>query len=75
MLGLGRIIAINDPILLEHVLKTNFENYEKGYIINSTMSQVLGNGMEATPCMQIEEKQQRHSSIDKNSLLIPLAVV
>ncbi|KAG0318546.1 hypothetical protein BGZ99_005602 [Dissophora globulifera] len=45
MLGLGRIIAINDPILLEHILKTNFENYEKGYILNSTMSQVLGNGI------------------------------
>ncbi|KAI1302162.1 hypothetical protein EDD11_005653 [Mortierella claussenii] len=45
MLGLGRVIAINDPVLLEHILKTNFENYEKGYILNSTMAQVLGNGI------------------------------
>ncbi|KAG0367368.1 hypothetical protein BGZ54_003968 [Gamsiella multidivaricata] len=45
LLGLGRVIAINDPVLLEHILKTNFENYEKGYILNSTMSQVLGNGI------------------------------
>lgn len=44
MLGLGRVIAINDPVLLEHILKTNFENYEKGYILNSTLAQVLGNG-------------------------------
>ncbi len=44
MLGLGRVIAINNPVLLEHILKTNFENYEKGYILNSTMSQILGNG-------------------------------
>ncbi|KAF9430963.1 hypothetical protein BGZ94_001307 [Podila epigama] len=45
MLGLGRIIVINDPVLLEHILKTNFENYEKGYILNSTLAQVLGNGI------------------------------
>ncbi|KAF9373052.1 hypothetical protein CPC16_002059 [Podila verticillata] len=45
LLGLGRIIAINNPVLLEHILKTNFENYEKGYILNSTLSQVLGNGI------------------------------
>ncbi|GJJ73497.1 hypothetical protein EMPS_05855 [Entomortierella parvispora] len=45
MLGLGRIIAINDPVLLEHILKTNFENYEKGYILNSILSQILGNGI------------------------------
>ncbi|KAG0038763.1 hypothetical protein BGZ82_010919 [Podila clonocystis] len=45
LLGLGRVIAINDPVLLEHILKTNFENYEKGYILNSTLAQVLGNGI------------------------------
>ncbi|KAF9584757.1 hypothetical protein BGW38_005284 [Lunasporangiospora selenospora] len=45
ILGLGQIIAINDNILLEHILKTNFENYEKGFIINSLLSQVLGNGI------------------------------
>ncbi|KAH7047799.1 cytochrome P450 [Linnemannia elongata] len=45
VLGLGRVIAINDPVNLEHIMKTNFENYEKGYILNSTMSQVLGNGI------------------------------
>ncbi|KAI8345089.1 putative P450 oxidoreductase, partial [Mortierella sp. GBAus27b] len=45
IVGLGRVIAINDPVLLEHIMKTNFENYEKGYILNSTMSQVLGNGI------------------------------
>ena len=44
MFGLGRVIAINDPVLLEHILKTNFENYEKGYILNSTLSKILGNG-------------------------------
>ncbi|KAF9142271.1 hypothetical protein BGX30_002979 [Mortierella sp. GBA39] len=45
VLGLGRVIAINDPVNLEHIMKTNFENYEKGYILNSTMSQILGNGI------------------------------
>ncbi|KAG0335034.1 hypothetical protein BG004_000166, partial [Podila humilis] len=40
-----RVITINNHILLEHILKTNFENYEKGYILNSTLSQVLGNGI------------------------------
>ncbi|KAG0048498.1 hypothetical protein BGZ83_006561 [Gryganskiella cystojenkinii] len=45
MLGLGQVIAINDPVLLEHILKTNFENYEKGYILNSTLAQILGNGI------------------------------
>ncbi|KAF9085623.1 hypothetical protein BGX23_009509 [Mortierella sp. AD031] len=45
ILGLGRVIAINDPVNLEHILKTNFENYEKGYILNSTLAQVLGNGI------------------------------
>ncbi|ORY95137.1 putative P450 oxidoreductase [Lobosporangium transversale] len=42
---MGRVIAINDPVLLEHIMKTNFENYEKGDIQNSNMSQVLGNGI------------------------------
>ncbi|KAF9177243.1 hypothetical protein BGZ51_007511 [Haplosporangium sp. Z 767] len=45
ILGLGRVTAINNPVLLEHILKTRFENYEKGYILNSVMAQVLGNGI------------------------------
>ncbi|KAF9926716.1 hypothetical protein FBU30_003748 [Linnemannia zychae] len=45
ILGMGQVIAINDPVNLEHIMKTNFENYEKGYILNSTMSQILGNGI------------------------------
>ncbi|KAF9974880.1 hypothetical protein BGZ73_001620 [Actinomortierella ambigua] len=45
ILGLGQIIAINEPVCLEHVLKTNFENYEKGAILNTVMRQVLGDGI------------------------------
>ncbi|KAF9115735.1 hypothetical protein BGX27_006682 [Mortierella sp. AM989] len=45
ILGLGRIIGINNPELLEHVLKTNFENYEKGPVINENLRQALGDGI------------------------------
>ncbi|KAG0261355.1 hypothetical protein BG011_001068 [Mortierella polycephala] len=45
ILGLGRVTAINNPVLLEHILKTRFDNYEKGYILNSVLAQVLGNGI------------------------------
>ncbi|KAF9160853.1 hypothetical protein DFQ26_005127 [Actinomortierella ambigua] len=45
ILGLGHVIAINEPVCLEHVLKTNFENYEKGVILNTVLRQVLGDGI------------------------------
>ncbi|KAG0228350.1 hypothetical protein BGW41_003449 [Actinomortierella wolfii] len=45
IVGLGQVIAINEPVCLEHVLKTNFENYEKGAILNTVLRQVLGDGI------------------------------
>ncbi|KAF9170557.1 hypothetical protein BGX21_009286 [Mortierella sp. AD011] len=45
ILGLGRIIGINSPEMIEHILKNNFENYEKGPVINENLRQALGNGI------------------------------
>ena len=39
------IILINDPKLIEHVLKTNFTTYEKGQYCHSRMFDVLGDGI------------------------------
>ncbi|CAG8561406.1 4604_t:CDS:2 [Funneliformis mosseae] len=43
--GLGRIITINNPECIEHVLKTNFENYHKSPILQSILYDVLGDGI------------------------------
>lgn len=42
---LGRIIQFKDPAVLEHVLKTNFWAYEKGPLIQETLSDLLGLGI------------------------------
>ncbi|KAG0216091.1 hypothetical protein BGX28_005986 [Mortierella sp. GBA30] len=43
--GLGRTIMVNDPAVLEHVLKTNFWAYEKGPIVQESMEDLLGAGI------------------------------
>ncbi|KAF9965337.1 hypothetical protein BGZ70_005027 [Mortierella alpina] len=45
MTGLGRTIMVNDPAVLEHVLKTNFWAYEKGPVLRESMEDLLGNGI------------------------------
>ncbi|KAF9092869.1 Protein kinase alk2 [Mortierella sp. AD031] len=42
---LGRIIQFKDPAVLEHVLKTNFWAYEKGPLLQETLSDLLGLGI------------------------------
>ena len=37
--------VVNTPALVEHVLKTNFECYEKGSIWKSRLQEILGNGI------------------------------
>ncbi|KAI8603237.1 hypothetical protein EDD21DRAFT_43084 [Dissophora ornata] len=69
VLGLGRVIAINNPELLEYILKTNFENYEKGYILNSTLSQVLGNGIFNSDGVKSECSRRRSRVEYSNSAL------
>ncbi|KAF9916317.1 hypothetical protein BX616_004069 [Lobosporangium transversale] len=44
----GQIIIINRPELMEHILKTNFDNYVKGNIFRWLLSDVLGNGIFVT---------------------------
>ncbi|KAF9088936.1 hypothetical protein BGX27_002594 [Mortierella sp. AM989] len=41
----GRMIAINNPELLQHVLKTNFYNYIKGEDYLNDVKDLLGNGI------------------------------
>ncbi|KAG0216092.1 hypothetical protein BGX28_005987 [Mortierella sp. GBA30] len=42
---LGRVIQFCDPDVLEHVLKTNFWAYEKGPVVQETLSDLLGLGI------------------------------
>ncbi|KAG0305905.1 hypothetical protein BGZ98_003310 [Dissophora globulifera] len=42
---LGRVIQFSDPDVLEHVLKTNFWAYEKGPLVQETLSDLLGTGI------------------------------
>ncbi|KAF9938009.1 hypothetical protein BGZ67_000648 [Mortierella alpina] len=43
--GRGRFIMINSPALIEHVLKSNFNNYYKGAIFSDPVSDLLGKGI------------------------------
>ena len=45
MVGLGRAIMVNDPQVLEHVLKTNFWAYEKGPTVRESLEDLLGAGI------------------------------
>ncbi|KAF9921507.1 hypothetical protein FBU30_008446 [Linnemannia zychae] len=45
MPGIGRSIMVNNPDVLEHVLKTNFWAFEKGPILQDLMSDLLGQGI------------------------------
>lgn len=45
MPGLGRTIMVNDPAVLEHVLKTNFWAYEKGPVLRDSLEDLLGGGI------------------------------
>ncbi|KAG0266005.1 hypothetical protein BG011_003655 [Mortierella polycephala] len=42
---LGRVIQFTDPDVLEHVLKSNFWAYEKGPLLQQTLSDLLGKGI------------------------------
>ncbi|KAF9342998.1 hypothetical protein BGX26_006459, partial [Mortierella sp. AD094] len=41
----GRLIAINNPELIEHILKTNFNNYIKGEVFSKQVIDMLGGGI------------------------------
>ncbi|KAF9095076.1 hypothetical protein BGX27_001323, partial [Mortierella sp. AM989] len=43
--GLGRMVQIDTPENLEHVLKTNFASYSKGPQYNAILKQTLGHGI------------------------------
>ncbi|KAF8986427.1 hypothetical protein BGZ46_003534 [Entomortierella lignicola] len=43
--GLGRAFMVNDPDVLEHVLKTNFWAYEKGPNLRDSLEDLLGTGI------------------------------
>ncbi|KAF9582057.1 hypothetical protein BGW38_000714 [Lunasporangiospora selenospora] len=42
---MGRFIIINNPELMEHILKTNFDNYVKGSVFRSQLQDILGCGI------------------------------
>ncbi|KAF9582055.1 hypothetical protein BGW38_000719, partial [Lunasporangiospora selenospora] len=41
----GRLIFVNTPEILEHILKTRFDNYIKGFVFRDTSADVLGDGI------------------------------
>ncbi|KAF9932696.1 hypothetical protein FBU30_007539 [Linnemannia zychae] len=41
----GRVILVNSPEHLEHILKTNFNNYIKGSIFRDQLKDILGRGI------------------------------
>lgn len=41
----ARILLISDPKDIEHVLKTNFENYQRGQDLNNALRGLLGEGI------------------------------
>ncbi|KAG0339924.1 hypothetical protein BG004_006625 [Podila humilis] len=43
--GVGRILIVNNPKFMEHILKTNFDNYIKGDFFRGLLSDILGRGI------------------------------
>ncbi|KAG0358150.1 cytochrome P450-dit2, partial [Podila minutissima] len=43
--GVGRIHWVNNPRFMEHILKTNFDNYVKGDFFRRQLADILGNGI------------------------------
>ncbi|KAG9063664.1 hypothetical protein KI688_003775 [Linnemannia hyalina] len=41
----GRAILLNRPEFMEHILKTNFENYVKGDLVRWNLSDIFGRGI------------------------------
>ncbi|KAF9909507.1 hypothetical protein EC991_008489 [Linnemannia zychae] len=41
----GRFFMVNHPMFIEHILKTNFNNYIKGNIFGDQLRDILGNGI------------------------------
>ncbi|KAG0369715.1 hypothetical protein BGX24_002316 [Mortierella sp. AD032] len=41
----GRFFLVNHPIYIEHILKTNFNNYIKGNVFGDQLRDILGNGI------------------------------
>jgi hypothetical protein len=44
--GIGRVINISEPDMVDHVLRANFWAYEKGPFLRSTLEPLVGGGME-----------------------------
>ncbi|KAF9925811.1 hypothetical protein FBU30_004460 [Linnemannia zychae] len=45
VLGLGRVIHVRDPQIIDHVLRINFWAYEKGSFIRGTLHPIFGDGI------------------------------
>ncbi|RIB24433.1 cytochrome P450 [Gigaspora rosea] len=45
VLGQGRLIVSNDPRTVEHILKTNFDDYPKGEIFYEIANDIFGDGI------------------------------
>ncbi|KAF9427749.1 hypothetical protein BGZ94_004227 [Podila epigama] len=43
--GVGRVVLVNDPVFMEYILKTNFENYVKGEFFRFQLADILGKGI------------------------------
>ncbi|KAG0303154.1 hypothetical protein BGZ98_006956 [Dissophora globulifera] len=41
----GRMIIVNRPEFMEHILKTNFDNYIKGALVRWNLADILGRGI------------------------------
>ena len=62
-LGEKRFIMTTDPLNLQHVLKTRFENYPKGANFNTTLADLLGGGIFATDGPHWKRQRQLFSHI------------
>ncbi|KAF9542239.1 hypothetical protein BGW38_009797, partial [Lunasporangiospora selenospora] len=58
----GRVILVNNPQIMEHILKTRFDNYIKGFIFQETGYDVLGHGIFITD----QEKWRFHRKTATN---------
>ncbi|KAF9582103.1 hypothetical protein BGW38_000643 [Lunasporangiospora selenospora] len=59
----GRLFLVNNPEMMEHILKTRFDNYIKGYIFQDFSSDVLGQGIFASDQEQWRSHRKTASNI------------
>jgi cytochrome P450 len=65
----GALFYTDDPTIVEHILKKNFQNYEKGDVWRTTFDELLGKGIFAADGVAWESHRKIFSRVFSRNLL------